>query len=233
VQKKEFPFEKQINEKSAKFIKKLCDNDIFADIIPDSLREYSVKIKVNDFGTVNLYYKPTENSYKITLQEVKHSPEVLQIIWNELNNIDDENIYANKGFEIDVDGSYRNGITSYGVVVRKDGKMIKELSGTLDQSEVEGSHQVAGEIKAVKEAVIWCRENKINDVTLYYDYNGLEKWARGKWKTKKNVSRDYADFMKTDNIKIKWIKIESHTGKKWNEYADRLAMEAINGNIKN
>jgi ribonuclease H-related protein len=233
VHKKEYPFEKQIKEKSAEFIKKLCDNEIFADIIPDSLREYSIKIKVNDFGIVNLYYKPTENSYKITLQEIKNKPEVLQKIWNELNNIADKNIYINKGFEIDVDGSYRNGITSYGVVIRKDGKKIKELSGTLDPSEVEGSHQVAGEIRAVKEAVSWCRENKINDVTLYYDYNGLEKWAKGKWKTKKNVSRDYADFMKTDKIKIKWVKIESHTGKKWNEYADRLAMEAINGNIKN
>jgi ribonuclease HI len=227
VHKKKYPYEKQLEEKSCKFISSLCNKNILADIIPDSIREYSIKLMVNDFGIVNLYYKPTQDSFLITLQEVRNNPQVLQKIWNELNGINEEKIYSERGFEIDVDGSYRKGMTSYGVVIRKNGKVIKELSGMLDQSEVKGSHQVAGEIKAVTEAVNWCRENKVNKVTIYYDYKGLEKWARGQWKTKKTVSKDYADFMKTDNIEINWVKIESHTGKKWNEYADRLASKAI------
>lgn len=226
---KNYKYEKQLKEKSSGFINKLSLENIFADIVPDSLREYSVKIKVNDFGIVNLYYKPTQNLYTITLQEIKYNAEILQKYWNELNNIKEEEIYENKGYEIDVDGSHRNGVTSYGVVIRKDGKNIKELSGTIDHIEVRGSYQIAGEIKAVTEAINWCRKNKIDDITIYYDYKGLEKWAKGQWKTKKEISKNYADFMKADNIKINWVKIKSHTGKKWNEYADKLASKAITG----
>jgi ribonuclease HI len=224
-----YPYEKQIIGKSSEFISKLSDKNILADIIPDSLREYSTKIKVNDYGIINLYYKPTQDTYTVTFREIndKEKSLVLQNYWNELNGISNEEIYKNKGFEIDVDGSYKNRITSYGAVIRKDGEIIKELSGIIDESVVYNSHQVAGEIKAVTESIEWCRKNKINDVTIYYDYKGLEKWAKGQWKTKKSVSKDYADFMKNDNIKIHWVKIKSHTGKKWNEYVDMLAAKAI------
>lgn len=224
-----YPYEKQIKEKSSEFINKLSGKNILADIIPDSLREYSIKIKVNDFGIVNLYYKPTQDTYTITLHEIKEKGDslILQNYWNELNGITEEKIYKDKGYEIDVDGSYQKGITSYGVVIRKDGKVVKEIFGIVDFSQVKGSHQIAGEIKAVTEAIEWCRKNKIEETTVYYDYRGLEKWAKGQWKTKKSISKEYADFMKLDNIKIHWVKIKSHTGKKWNEYADRLAAKAI------
>ncbi|MCX6165898.1 MAG: reverse transcriptase-like protein [Ignavibacteriae bacterium] len=230
-----YPYEKQIKEKSSEFINKLSENNILADIISDSLREYSVKIKVNDYGIVNLYYKPTQDTYTITLHEIKDKENslILQNFWNELNGISAEgDIYKNKGYEIDVDGSYQKGITSYGVVIRKDGKVVKEISGIVEVFQVKGSHQVAGEIKAVTESIEWCRKNNINETTIYYDYKGLEKWARGLWKTKKEISKEYADFMKTDNIKIHWVKIKSHTGKKWNEYADKLAANAIGKHLR-
>jgi ribonuclease H-related protein len=229
VHTNKYPYEKQLKEKSSEYINKLGENNIVADILPDSLREYSIKIKVNDFGVVNLYYKPTQDTYTITPHEisVKEDSLILQYYWNELNGITAEDIYKNKGYEIDVDGSFQSGITSYGIVIRKDGKVVKEISGILDKSEVHGSHQVAGEIKAVTKAIEWCRKNKLNEVIIYYDYKGLEKWAKGSWKTKKIISKEYADFMKNDNIKIHWVKIKSHTGKKWNEYADKLADKAI------
>jgi len=227
--KKKYPYERQLKEKSSEFINILCKKNICADIIPDSLRDYSVKIKINDFGAVNLYYKPTQDTYSVLFQEIKDEEKsvLLQKFWNELHEITDCEIYKNKGYEIDVDGSFQNGIASYGVVIRKNGKIIEELSGILDESEVQGSYQIAGEIKAVTESINWCRENKINEVIIYYDYKGLEKWAKGLWKTKKSVSKNYFDFMKEEKIKINWVKIKSHTGKKWNEYADKLAARAI------
>jgi ribonuclease H-related protein len=232
---KSYLYEKQLKEKSSGFISILCKNNILADIAEDSLREYSIKLEVKDFGTVNLYYKPTQDTYSISLHEIrnKEKSEIIRKIWNGLNGVADEEVYKNTGYEIDVDGSYQKGVTSYGVAVRKNGKLIAELSGILDTAEVHGSHQVAGEIKAVKKSVNWCRENGVNEVTIYYDYKGLEKWAKGHWKTKKPVSKDYADFMKADNIIIHWVKIQSHTGKKWNEYADRLASSAIMKFLKN
>jgi ribonuclease HI len=226
---KKYPYEKYLIEKSSELINKLSEKNILADIIDDSLREYSIKIKVNDFGTVNLYYKPTQNTYTITLQDIKNKDKSQQIqnFWNELNGIYEEEVYKNSEYEIDVDGSYQKGITSYGVVIRKDGMIIKEISGIVETGQVKGSHQIAGEIKAVTEAINWCRKNRIIEVTIYYDYKGLEKWARGQWKAKKSISKDYTDFMRADDTKIRWVKIKSHTGKKWNEYADRLASKAI------
>lgn len=225
---KGYLYEKQLLQKSSDYINKLCEHNILADIIKDSIREYSIKIDVKDFGIVNLYYKPTQNSFSILLNEIKNEGDkfILQNYWNELNNIDENEIYKNKGYEIDVDGSYKNGISSYGVVIRKDGKVIKEISGIVNSSQVYNSNQIAGEIKAVKEAILWCRNNKISEVTIYYDYKGLEKWANGLWKTKKDISKEYAEFMKINDIKINWIKIKSHTGKQWNEYADKLAENA-------
>lgn len=232
---KEYKYEHKLMEKSSEFISHLCDKNIPADIIGGSMREYSVKIKANDIGVINLYYSPNQDAYKITAQEIPDEGDklIIQGYWNELNGIKDEKIYRDKGFEIDVDGSFRNGVTTYGAVIRKNGKIISELSGIVDTMHVKGSHQIAGEIKAVTESVKWCIENGVNEVTVYYDYKGLEKWASGKWKTKKAVSQEYYRFMKNNSMKINWVKIESHTGKKWNEYADRLAAKASVGHKQN
>lgn len=229
-----YTYENQLKEKSEEFISKLCEENIFADILEDSLREYSIKISANDYGIINLYYKPTQDSYSISLHEIKKKEKCVLInkLWDETDGMKKKETYKNIGYEIDVDGSYQNGITSYGAVIRKDGEIIKELSGILSIFEVQGSHQVAGEIKAVTESVNWCRKNELKEVTIYYDYKGLEKWASGHWKTKKQISKDYADFMSENGIKIYWVKIKSHTGKKWNEYADKLASDAITDYLK-
>ena len=224
-----YPYENLLKEKASEFINYLSRKNILADIKPGSEREYSVKIDVKEYGILNLYYKPSQKTFTMTFQEIlnQNKSGKMKMYWDEMNGVvRDENIYSDRGYEIDVDGSYRNGVTSYGAVIRKDGKKIKELSGIVDSGLVKGSYQVAGEIKAVTESVNWCMENNVNEVSIYYDYKGLEKWAIGKWKTKKEVSKEYSDFMKSVNIKIKWVKIESHTGKKWNEYADKLAGRA-------
>jgi len=137
-------------------------------------------------------------------------------------------IYLDKGIEIDVDGSFRNGYVSYAVIIRKDGAVIKKLSGVMDNAGTDLSiRQVAGELNAVIEAVKYCKSENIKEAHFYYDYTGIEEWATGKWKTNKKLTKEYSDFMKSCGMNIKWHKIKSHTGVKWNEEADRLANEAI------
>jgi ribonuclease HI len=225
-----YKYESQLITKAGELISLLSDKNILADVVSDSLREYSIKIEIKDAGIINLFYSPNKDSYKITTQDIKNKNLVREIenYWNEFSGNETKEYYTNKGIEIDVDGSYQNGVTTYGCVIRKNGKVIKELSGIVDEVEVDGSYQVAGEIKAVKEAVNWCFENSINEVTIYHDYNGLEMWAKGIWKTKKPVSISYSEFMRNVTTKINWVKIESHTGVKWNEYADKLAKNAVN-----
>jgi hypothetical protein len=58
---------------------------------------------------------------------------------------------------------------------------------------------------------------------LFYDYKGIEKWATGEWRAKKPVTQAYAQESSEWSIVIHWHKVESHTGNRWNDYADQLA----------
>jgi len=224
----EYKYKSKLKQKAEQFINKLENLGFTARIDKDSFREYAVKIEVDECGYIALYYKPTKNTYSISNHEIrsKDIADSIHRLWDPAH-ISKNEIYKNKGIEIDVDGSYSGGITSYAAVARKNGKVIHELYGIVKVSDVEGSHQVAGEIHAVIETVNWCEEKKIKSVIIYYDYLGLEMWARGKWKAKKNLTQEYSAFMKSRSLKIKWVKIDSHTGVKWNEYADKLAKKAL------
>ncbi len=128
-------------------------------------------------------------------------------------------------FEIYVDGSFINGATGYGAVVLDNGKVVDELSGAVDASEVNETRQVAGELVAVKKALNWCCEHSVDEVSIYYDYLGIEKWATGQWKTNQPLTKDYARFVAECPIKIHWHKVDSHTGNRWNDRADALAKQ--------
>ncbi len=126
-------------------------------------------------------------------------------------------------YEIYVDGSFINGATGYGAVVLKDNNVVDELSGAVDASEVNETRQVAGELVAAKEALNWCRKHSVSEVSIYYDYLGVEKWATREWKAKQPLTQEYARFVGECPIKIHWRKVDSHTGNRWNDRADALA----------
>ena len=42
---------------------------------------------------------------------------------------------------------------------------------------------VAGEIEGAKLAMQFCIDNHIEEIDIYYDYEGVEKWCTGVWKT--------------------------------------------------
>lgn len=126
-------------------------------------------------------------------------------------------------YEIYVDGSHIDGATGYGAVIIKDGRVVEELCGPVDSVEAANTRQVAGELLAVKEALKWCVEHSINEVSIYFDYLGIEKWATGEWKTNQPLTKEYARFVRECPIKIRWHKVASHTGDRWNDRADALA----------
>lgn len=126
-------------------------------------------------------------------------------------------------YEIYVDGSFMNGATGYGAVILKDGVVVDELCGSVSVLEVNNTRQVAGELIAVREALKWCHEHSISEVSIYYDYLGIEKWATGQWKTNQSLTQEYARFVRESPIRIHWHKVASHTGNLWNDRADALA----------
>jgi len=101
--------------------------------------------------------------------------------------------------------------------------VVDELFGAVAAAEVSNTRQVAGELIAVKESLKWCREHSIDEVSIYYDYLGIEKWATAQWKTNQPLTKEYARFVQECPIKIHWRKVASHTGNRWNDRADALA----------
>jgi ribonuclease H-related protein len=225
------PYEKQISKKAGELEKILSKKNFHSEIPENSWEEYCVAINLYRtgklIGDIKLYYSPKKNSHKYVyrIKNDKLKEELINLLEGK-----QKDIYKNKGYEIDVDGSYQNGQTGYGAIIRKDGKVIKELSGIVEKADVDGSRQVAGELRASTEAVEYCLNNSIKEITIYYDYDGVRKWAKGEWKAKKPVSKEYAEFMKSIKLKIHWVKIKSHSGFYWNELADKLACKLIINN---
>jgi len=227
-----YKYSLELEKKAIEFIKYLGEKGLEADILTESFRDYLVKVSVfkntEPLGNVSIYFSPSKNKYTLVLIETAAAyKEEIEKLWLEMNFDFKPPVYKNKGIEIDVDGACRNEITSYAAIIRKDGNVIEKLSGVVPGSEVLGSYQVAGELQAVIQSLKWCNLNKIKKVTIYYDMEGIEMWATGKWKTKKEITKSFSEFFKKNKIKIDWVKIESHSGVKWNEETDKLAKKAI------
>jgi ribonuclease H-related protein len=125
-----------------------------------------------------------------------------------------------------VDGSLRLG---WGLLVKKNGIEIHRDKGN-DIPQVAVDHRnVAGEILAIIKAIQWCQSHEIKEITVYYDYQGLESWATGAWRTKLPYTQAYVQAVKESGITIHWVKIRAHSGNPENEIVDQLAKEAAQG----
>lgn len=221
---------KILEEHGWKILEMLIDAGFPSSMDDDSFREYSAKIDVDNVGILNLYYSPKKKNFKLGFHEIKDKKirsDLERLLSSLDNSVPEDGIYTNKGYEIDVDGSYFDNKTSYAAIIRKNGKVIKELKGLVNTEKVKSSNQITGEMKAVIKAIDYCCQNKIKKIRLYYDYNGLKYWAQGKWKANLVSTKYYQDFMSRQPVTIEWIKVPSHTGILWNERVDQLAKSAI------
>ena len=227
-------YKKQKKKKAKQFNKLLIEKGFNSQIDLDSFRDYLVKLvifyKEKYLGKASIYYSPKKNSYKLVTNEIKaeNFKEEIEGLWNnggekaktktKISNSNIPHIY--------IDGSFLKNKISYAAVVVKNDKIIHEESGKLDKKYNKYRH-VGGELYAAKAAVEWCKKNEIYDVIIFYDYTGIEKWANNKWKTNTLLTQSYKEYMSKIEINIKWIKIKSHSGDKWNEYVDQLAKDEI------
>jgi ribonuclease HI len=130
-----------------------------------------------------------------------------------------------------VDGSYEHCIRAYGsgVVILKDNKVEKTYSTKGENESLVSMRNVAGEIEAAKIAMQYCINNNVENLTLYFDYEGIEKWCNGAWKANKEGTIDYKKFYDSikNKLNVKFVKVKAHSGNKYNEEADRLAKASI------
>lgn len=221
-----YQFEARLRKRAQQFITALKSDGVDAAIVEDSFREYAVKVSISlngiSQGTTILYYSPKSDSFSFKIQGL-NDPSLAAVLnesWARRETIPEP---VGSIYDIYVDGSFINGATGYGAVVLKDGAVVAELCGPVDAIEVNNTRQVAGELVAVKEALKWCDQHDVTTISIFYDYLGIEKWATGKWKTNQPLTREYAKFVNGSPIRIRWHKVDSHTGDRWNDRADLLA----------
>jgi len=129
-------------------------------------------------------------------------------------------------WEAYVDGSYFNHKVGYGAVIIHQ-NIIRNEMYDLVPKEFSHSRQVGGELFAVIQVVKWCQKENLTEITIYFDYWGIQKWATGEWKTNIRLTKNYADFIRNSPIQIHWQKVKSHSGNKWNQLADDLAKKGV------
>ena len=129
-----------------------------------------------------------------------------------------------------VDGSYEHNkrAYAYGCVLVFEDEIVK-LNGKGNNEEFVSMRNVAGEILGSECAIFWAVNHGYKEITIYYDYEGIEKWATGVWKASKTGTIAYKEFIEEmkSEINIHFEKVAAHTGVEYNELADQLAKAAL------
>ena len=121
------------------------------------------------------------------------------------------------------DGSLHLG---WGLLVKESGREIHRDKGhDIPQSAI-AHRNVAGEVLGILKALEWCQAQEITEVTIYFDYQGLENWATGAWRAKLPFTQSYAKAIQASGITIHWVKVKAHSGDPENDIVDQLAKEA-------
>lgn len=129
------------------------------------------------------------------------------------------------------DGSFDAEKNAYGsgcCIFTPEGNKI-ELSTKGTNKKYIDLRNIAGEIIAVLNAIDWAWKNGYESISIFYDYEGIGKWASGEWKPKKTLTSYYKRYVdeKSEIINIEYKKVSGHSNNKYNDRADQLAKSAI------
>ena len=127
-----------------------------------------------------------------------------------------------------VDGSYNiaTKVYGYGGFLMADGKK-EVLQGSGSEEEMASMRNVAGEVLGSMAAIEKAVELGLAELTIYYDYMGIEMWATKDWKRNNALTQQYAAFYDSikDRVRVHFHKVAAHTGDTYNEMADALAKQ--------
>ena len=130
------------------------------------------------------------------------------------------------------DGSYNVATKVYGFggfLHYSDEEPDVEIRGNNNDPEEAESRNISGEVHGAVAAMKKAVELGLTEMTLFYDYEGVEKWPTRLWKANKKISKFYVeeyDKIK-DKLKVNFVHVKAHTGIPGNEEADRIAKEEV------
>lgn len=126
-----------------------------------------------------------------------------------------------------VDGSYKSGKCGCGgLIINPDGTYINISEQAPN---VDGLQNVSAELQATLKILSLILKMNVNDIDLYYDYEGIEKFTTAVKKDAKPMVKKYNEEVKriSQRININFKKIKSHSGDICNNYVDKLARKAV------
>ena len=142
----------------------------------------------------------------------------------------DRNILKDESPFAFVDGSFNvtNNVYGYGGFLIANGEKYI-LMGSGDEPEMASMRNVAGEVLGSQATIKKALELGLSELTIYYDYAGIEMWALGNWKRNKKGTIAYYDYVNSirHKISLNFVKVKGHSGIDGNEEADRLAKKAV------
>lgn len=148
-------------------------------------------------------------------------------IEQEIKNLQDGEVIAfvDGSHSLDADGKEKY---SFGVLLITSESEDSLYKAFVDKAYMD-SRNIAGEIEGVKQAILWAIESNKQRIKIFYDYEGIEKWATKEWKSKVKVSQDYSKFFdeKSKLINIEFEHVKAHSGIVYNEKVDELAKRAL------
>jgi len=145
--------------------------------------------------------------------------------------IGEKKLELDNGLIAYVDGSYNVKTKEYGFgcVIIEGQQIIKEMYGKGNDINYVSMRNVAGEILGSICAMEYAKNSGYPQICIYYDYEGIEKWANGLWKANKLGTQEYqkkvAAYRK--ELEIVFVKVLAHSGDFYNERADKLAKKAV------
>lgn len=131
-----------------------------------------------------------------------------------------------------VDGSFDGYSKTYGfggfiIYEENDKKCVRVIQGAGNNPEMSKMRNVAGEISGAMRIVEEAIYLGLEEITLYYDYAGIENWVTGVWSCNKYETNQYASFMRESSkqIRIHFHKVAGHSGDTGNDIVDTIAKE--------
>jgi ribonuclease HI len=82
-----------------------------------------------------------------------------------------------------------------------------------------------GAMYAVRFAIL----NGFSEIEIRYDYQGIEKWVTGEWRSRTELTGKYAQAMRQwgKQIAMYFTKVAAHTNVTYNELADKMAKRGL------